>query len=44
MPPHIELCTCGHAHFGGAHCWCGCPAFDAGETDDSDYPLGQVQG
>jgi len=50
MAPTIVLCVCGHAHFSGSSCWCGCSIFTpdveddpaAAEVDDDEYPVGQV--
>ncbi|MCV7424375.1 hypothetical protein H7K45_27900 [Mycobacterium yunnanensis] len=33
--PDVELCLCGHAHFSGDRCWCGCTKFT---TDRDDQP------
>ena len=32
--PDVRLCQCGHAHFAGDQCWCGCTMYTP--DDDTD--------
>lgn len=35
--PEITLCVCGHSHFSGNQCWCGCTIYepDNGASDEA---------